>query len=362
MPGPVFKRDGVVLPSEFGLLLPPDKEWLAQETPEEILFPDLPIIDTHHHLWVRPSYRYLVPEFAADLATGHNVVATVFAECRSMYRATGPEHMKPVGETEFVVGQAAQSASGMYGPTRIAAALFGFADMTLGPAVREVLEAHLAAGNGRFRGIRLQSGWDASDRIRNGSFGTRPGILLEPAVRAGLQVLADMDLVLDCYLFFPQLADVAQIADALPTLTIVLNHCCGPLSYGPYIDDQAGHYARWRRGVLEVAKRRNVVCKLGGVLNRTTAFNYLIADLPASSQVLADAWRQWIEPCIEAFGPERCMFESNYPVEKLGVTWASLWNALKRLAQNASSEERTALFSGTAARVYRVDDLADKEG
>ncbi len=352
MPGPVFKRDGVVLPPEFGGLPPPDEEWLAQENPEEILLPELPIIDPHHHLWVRPSFQYLVPEFAADLATGHNVVATVFADCSSMYRADGPTHLKPVGETEFVVGQAAQSASGAYGKTRIAAAMFGSADLTIGAAVREVLEAHVEAGNGRFRGIRSQYNWDASNAIRNGARALRPGMLVEPAVQAGLRVLAEMGLLLDSYMFFPQLPDVAEMADALPGLTIVLNHCGGPLGYGLYAENQAEHYAVWTRGLLEVAKRPNVVCKLNAVLNRTAAFDYFHADRPASSRELADAWRPWIEPCIEAFGPDRCMFESNYPVEKVGVSWVALWNTFKRIAEHASDDERSALFSGTAARTY----------
>ena len=362
MPGPVFKQDGTVLAAEYGALLPPDEAWLARETPEEILFPDLPIIDTHHHLWVRPGYRYLVPEFAADLASGHNVVATVFADCASMYRAGGPAHLRPVGETEFVVGQAAQSASGLYGPARIAAAMFGFADVTLGPAVRDVLDAHVAAANGRFRGIRLQTNWDASSQVRNGSFGKRPGVLLEPGVQEALKVLAAMGLVLDSYVFFPQLPDVAQAADALPDLTIVLNHCGGPLGYGSYAENKAEHYNHWRRGLFEVARRPNVMCKLNGVLNRSASFDYRQADRPASSQALAEAWRQWIEPCIEAFGAERCMFESNFPVEKVGVSWVALWNAFKRLTRHVSDGERLSMFHGTAARVYRVTDPAVRAG
>lgn len=359
MSGPVFKRDGTVLRGEYGALLPPDMTWLGQETPEAVLFPALPIIDPHHHLWVRPGYRYLVPEFAGDLATGHKVVATVFADCTSMYRADGPERLRPVGETEFVVGQAAQSASGLYGSTRVAASMFGFADVTLGGAVREVLEAHVAAANGRFRGIRLQTNWDPSEDIRNGSFGQRAGVLLEPAVQAGLAVLADMGLVLDSYVFFHQLPEVARTAEALPGLTVVLNHCGGPLGYGPYAVNKAEHYEVWRRGLFEVAKRPNVVCKLNGVLNRTAAFDYLRAEGPASSIALAEAWRQWIEPCIEAFGPGRCMFESNYPVEKVGVSWVSLWNAFKRLTQHASEADRLALFHGTAARVYRIAEQGE---
>ena len=355
MPGPVFKRDGVVLPSEFGLLLPPDEAWLAQEVQEEILLPDLPIVDTHHHLWVRPGHHYLLPEFVADLSSGHNVVATVYADCWSMYRADGPEALRPVGETEFVVGQSAQSASGQYGRTRVAAAMFGYADLLLGGAVREVLEAHVAAANGRLKGLRFQTNWDASDAIRNGKTAVRARMLMEPNVRAALKVLCEMGLVLDSYVFFPQLRDVLETAQALPDLTIVLNHCGGPLGYGPYLDNRAEHYATWKRGIAEVARQPNVVCKLGGILNRTTDFDYLTADRPASSERLAAAWRRWIEPCIEAFGAGRCMFESNYPVEKIGVSYGSLWNAFKLLSRQASDDERAALFAGTAARVYGLD-------
>lgn len=347
--------DGAVLPLEFGTVLPPDEQWLAQERREDTLLPDLPIIDTHHHLWVRPGFHYLVPEFAADLDTGHNIIATVFAECNAMYRAGGPEPMRSIGETEFVVGQAAQSASGSYGRTRIAAGLFGYADLTLGRAVRSVLEAHLVAAGSRFKGVRAQANWDASGQIRNGAAAVRPYLLREPEVRLALQVLSDMGLVFDVQVFFPQLLEVAEIADALPDLTVVLNHCGGPLGYGPYAGNMPEHYALWRQNLLEVARRPNVVCKLGGILIRTTDFDYLGADLPASSQRLADAWRRWIEPCIEVFGVDRCTFESDYPVEKCGVSYASLWNAFKRLTMAASNDDRTALFFGTAARVYKLD-------
>ncbi len=357
MPGPVFRRDGVVLSSQFGELLPPDEQWLSQEQPEAILDPELPIIDTHHHLWSRPGYRYLVENFAADIGSGHNVVSTVFADCTAMYRAYGPLPLRPVGETEFVVGQSAQSNSGLHGPTRIAAAMFGYADLTLGAPVRDVLEAHVQAGNGRFKGVRFQSCWDPSNQIRNGKIAVRSGMLVEPAVQAAIAVLDDMNLVLDSYVFFRQLQEVVETARAHPGLTIVLNHCGGPLGYGPYLDNQAEHYAAWRRGIEQVARYPNVVCKLGGILNRTTDFDYLHADQPASSELLAAVWRRWFEPCMEAFGAERCMFESNYPVEKLGVSYRSLWNAFKRLCRGASQDERAALLSGTAARVYGLHHI-----
>jgi L-fuconolactonase len=353
---PKFTSNGKTIKGEIGALLPPDQDWLGQGPVEEVLLPDLPIIDTHHHLWIRPDYEYLLPEFAADLDCGHNVVATVYAECHSMYRASGPDGFKPVGETEFVVGQSAQSASGGYGRTRVAAGLFGYADLTLGGSVREVLEAHVTAANGRFKGIRFQANWDASDKIRNGEPALRPGMLIEPAVQDGLKTLVDMDLVLDCQVFFPQLPDVARTADALPELTIVLNHCGGPLGYGPYVDNQAEHYAVWRRNLVEVARRPNVVCKLGGILVRTSDFDYINAEKPATSEQLAGAWRRWIEPCIEAFGAQRCMFESNYPVEKLGISYGSLWNTFKRLSATASEGEKRSMFSENAKRIYRLND------
>ena len=354
MPSPVFKEGGVVVPPVFGELLPPDLDWIARAEPEEVLLPDLPIVDTHHHLWVRPGYPYLVPELAADIATSHNVVATVFADCGAFYRASGPEHLKPVGETEFVVGQAAQSASGLYGRARIAEAMFGYADLKRGDAVRGVLEAHAQASNGRFRGVRFQANWDSSGQIRGGAPATGPHLLIEDRVLAGLRVLADMRMVLDVYVFFTQLDDVVAAARAVPDLTIVLNHCGGPLGYGPYAENQDEHYRTWKRGVLAVAQQPNVLCKLCGVLNRSASWDYLHAERPATSQQIAEAWRQWIEPCIEAFGPDRCMFESNYPVEKVGVTYTALWNAYKRLTMNASEQEKQALFSGTGARTYGI--------
>src|SRR5207244_11406132 len=141
---------------------------------ESSLETDLPIVNPHHHLWQRGDPRYFVDELLADLNTGHNIVATVFLECRSMYRASGPAEFRPVGETEFVAGIAAMSASGNYGPTRVAAGIVGYADLTLGDRVEPVLLAHLRAGCGHFRGVRHSAGWDESPIIGNSRFDTRP--------------------------------------------------------------------------------------------------------------------------------------------------------------------------------------------
>jgi predicted TIM-barrel fold metal-dependent hydrolase len=341
-------------PTQFGRIQAPDEAWLARRAPETILEPDLPIIDTHHHLWDRPDHRYLLHEFLADVRTGHSVVATVFMECHSMYRASGPAEMRPVGETEFVNGIAAMSDSGNYGSTRVAAAIVGFADLTLGDRVEPVLEAHLRAGGGRFRGVRHSAAWDASPVI--GNIGAVPGlhVLTRSDFRVGLARLAKLGLSLDAWVFHTQLGDVVDLARAVPPATIIMGHVGGPLGYGPYAGKRDEVFAAWQTGVKNLASCPNVIMKLGGMMMRLAAFDYRTAASPPTSEELAALWRPYIEPCIEMFGADRCMFESNFPVDKMGIGWAALWNALKRIAAGASADEKLAMFSGTARRVYRL--------
>jgi L-fuconolactonase len=342
-------------PTRFGRVCPPDEAWLAKQPPEPILDPDLPIIDTHHHLWDRPKHRYLLDEFLADIRTGHHIVATVFVECHAMYRAGGPKELQPVGETEFVAGIAAMSDSGIYGPTRIAAGIVGFADLTLGDRVESVLEAHIQAGGGRFRGVRHAAGWDASEVIGNSRTATGPHLVMRPDFRAGLTRLTALGLSLDAWLFHPQLADVIDLARTFPTTNMIMGHVGGPLGYGPYAGKGDEVFASWKAGMTELATCQNVVVKLGGIMMRLAAYNYRALPAPPSSAELAAYWRPYIETCIELFGPDRCMFESNFPVEKMGIGWTALWNAFKRLTAGASVEEKLALFSGTARRAYRLD-------
>lgn len=341
-------------PTEFGRIFPPDENWLAQQAPEDILLPELPIIDPHHHLWYHPGFRYLLEEFAADTGSGHRVIGTVHAECMSAYRADGPTELRPVGETECIATLAAASdAAG--GPTRVAAGIIGRADFDLGPdIVDNVIEHHITAGQGRFRGLRYAASWDASAAIKLGHPGARPHMLAEPAVRDCARVVADRDLTLDLWILFPQLADAAELADAIPDLRLVLNHCGAPLGFGPYAVDRDEHFATWERGIREVARRPNVVCKLGGLLATAAAYDYRIAPMPPTSEELAARWRPWFDTCIDAFGPQRCMFESNFPVEKMGTGYATLWNTFKRLASGASHTELTSMFSETARRTYRL--------
>jgi len=341
-------------PTRYGRINAPRDAWLAKAPPEPILEPALPIIDTHHHLWERPDHRYLLHELLADLTTGHNVVATVFLECHAMYRAAGPVEMRPVGETEFVAGIAAMSDSGLYGPTRIAAGIVGFADLTLGDRVTPVLEALIRAGGGRFRGVRHSAAWDASEIIGNSAAASGPHDMRRPEFRAGLARLAGLGLSLDAWVFHPQLADAIDLARAFPAATIIVGHCGGPLGYGPYAGKRDEVFASWKAGITELATCPNVVMKLGGMMMRLAACDYGAREAPPSSAELADLWRPYIEFCIERFGAARCMFESNFPVEKMGIGYAALWNAFKRIAAGASADDKHALFSGTARRAYRI--------
>ena len=342
-------------PTQFGRIHAPDEAWLATQPPEPILEPELPIIDTHHHLWERPDHRYLLHEFLADVRTGHHLVASVFVECESMYRASGPRELRPVGEAEFVAGMAAMSESGQYGVTRVAAGIVGFADLTLGDRVEPVLQAQLRAGGGRFRGVRHSAAWDASEVIGNSAVATGPHLMKRPDFRAGLARLTALGLSLDAWVFHPQLADAVDLARAFPAATIIVGHVGGPLGYGPYAGKRDKVFASWKAGISELATCPNVVMKLGGMMMRLAAYDYGAQPAPPSSAELAAHWRTYIELCIERFGPARCMFESNFPVEKMGIGYAALWNAFKRIAAGASAEEKLALFSGTARRAYRLD-------
>jgi L-fuconolactonase len=263
--------------------------------------------------------------------------------------------MRPVGEAEFVAGQAAMSDSGIFGPARVAAAFVGFADLTLGDRVEPVLEALARASGGRFRGVRHSAAWDQSDVIGNAESAKGPHLMAREDFRAGLRRLAKLGYSLDAWAFHPQLAEVAEAARACPEASIVVGHVGGPLGYGPYAGKRDEVYAVWKAGVTELARCPNVVMKLGGMMMRLAAYDYRTEPAPPSSEKLASLWRPYIEPCIELFGADRCLYESNFPVDKMGIGWAPLWNALKRTAGGASAGEKRALFSGTARRVYRID-------
>lgn len=350
----LFMTDKPSMPGQFGRIFAVREDWLNGQPAEPIIEPEIPIVDTHHHLWDYPGNRYLIDELAADLRTGHDVVATVFVECNAMWRKTGPAEMQPVGETEFVAGIAAMSDSGNYGPTRVAQGIVGHADLMLGDGVRPVLEAHIRAGGGRFKGVRYATGWDASPVIGNSHSGFGPKVLQHPQVRQGLRHIAELGLTFDAWVFHPQLSDVVEVARAFPDLTVIMGHCGGPLGYGPYANRSEQVFANWKASMTELAKCPNVVVKLGGMLMRLAAFDYLSLPQPPSSTEMAACWGPYIGTCIELFGADRCLFESNFPVEKMGTGYAMMWNAFKRITSGASRPEKLALYSGTAKRVYTL--------
>jgi predicted TIM-barrel fold metal-dependent hydrolase len=333
-------------------------DWLAL-TQEPILEPDLPICDPHHHFWdfrtARiPYQRYLLHELVADMQSGHNVRSTVFIEARAMYRVDGREEMRPIGEVEFVQGLAAASASGLYGPGRAAASIIGHANLLLGDRVAPVLEALKAASPNRFRGIRHSVTWDPHPEVENTAAHRMQAQLANEQVRAGARVLARMGLTLEGWMYFPQLLEFADFARAIPNLQIILNHIGGLIRTGPYAGKDEEVLATWRRGIDAVAECPNVTIKLGGMGMPRNGFDWHARARPIGSEDLAAAMAPYMNYCIEKFGPNRCMFEINFPVDKVSFSYHVMYNAFKRLSQSYSASERTAMFHDTAARVYRV--------
>ena len=293
------------------------QDWLDKRR-EEIIEPDQPIVDPHHHMWERPGNRYLFPDLLADVGSGHNIVATCFEECREMYRADGPQELKSLGETEFVNGIAAMSASGKYGKTRCIAGIIGNVD--LGSACQVAPE----------------------------------GLYRDRNFREGFAGLAALGLSFDAWLFHTQLGDVVDLARAFPQATMVLNHVGGALAIGPYAGKGEEAFAEWRTAVREIAACPNVYVKVGGLGMKLTGFTFFENGMPPSSQDLEQAWRPYVETCITAFGPQRSMFESNFPVDKGMCSYPVMWNAFKRIAAGCSADEKKALFSGAATKAYRL--------
>ena len=334
-------------------------DWLVL-TQEPTLEPEIPICDPHHHfldfrLTEIPYQRYLLHELVADINSGHNVRSTVLIEDKSMYRTDGPEDMRPVGEVEFAQGLAAASASGLYGPSRAAAGIVGYANLSLGDRVEPVLQALLAASPNRFRGVRHSVTWDPHPEVRNASADTVDGQLASNDFRAGARLLAGMGLSFEGWLYFHQLPQLADFARALPGLTIIVNHIGGLLRLGPYANRDDEVLPIWRSGIASVASCPNVYMKLGGMGETRSGFDWHTRTKPIGSEELAESMAPIMTYCIEQFGPERCMFESNFPADKISYSYNVLYNAFKRLSKEYSATERAAMFHDTAAWVYRIE-------
>jgi L-fuconolactonase len=328
--------------------------WIAK-VHEDALEPDLPICDPHHHLWLdagHTGWPYTLANLHADTGAGHNIVRTVFLECHAEYRTDGPEHLRPLGETEFVVELAEQSAES--GQAEIAA-IMGNADVSLGDAVEEVLAAHEEAGRGRFRGVRYITAQDAHPPLAM----YQNAAMDDPGYLDGVRKVGSMGHTYDSMVYHPQLHELAAVARACPDTPIVVDHLGGFLGTGPYKDRREEILEFWKGAMAELAACPNTFLKLGGIGMPMMGIRWDKRDHPATSEELADIWAGPIHYAIEQFGPQRCMFESNFPVDKRGAGYVVLWNAFKRIAADYSADEKRDLFHDAAARAYRLPLLAD---
>lgn len=332
----------------------PKQDWLEQVV-EEPLDPELPICDPHHHLWGHPENRYLLDDLLADIG-GHNVVSTVFVECMSEYKKSEPEALQPVGETEFVESIAIDSLSRKGNDTaQVCAGIVSYANLLLGEEVANVLAAHQQASPTRLRGIRHACGWDPSPEIRNSHTNPPGGLYLIPRFREGLRCLEKLGLTFDAWLYFTQIPELTALARAVPGVTIIMDHVGGPLGIGPYAGKRDEVFQQWKKAVTELAECPNVVVKLGGLQMPICGFRWHKRKAPPTSKELATATKPFYDHCIEAFGVQRCMFESNFPVDKASCSYTVLWNAFKRFAAEFTVNEKALLFHDNAARVYRID-------
>jgi len=330
-------------------------DWITL-TQEEALEPDLPIVDPHHHLWNRPNNRYELDDLVADTAK-HNVRQTVFIECTSMYRADGPEEFKVVGETEYVQGIAAVSASGRYGAFRACTGIVGSADLALGDRVAPVLEAQIAAAPQRFRGIRHRAAWAEPGVLPNQPANVRGHVLMDADFRKGFAYLRPYGLSFEAWAYHPQMPEVIDLARAFPDTTIILNHLGGPIGVGTYAGKHDEIIGGWKKDIAALAKCENVVAKVGGIQMVVNGFGWHEQPKPPTSDELLARNGEWYHYIIEQFGPSRCMFESNFPVDKLSCDYTVLWNQFKKLSKDFSAGERAAMFHDTAQRVYRLPQV-----
>ncbi|WP_193099652.1 amidohydrolase family protein [Burkholderia sp. Z1] len=343
-------HDGASRMTTQGNYLAVRPDWLASAL-EPALEPDLPIVDAHHHFYERPGWIYMLDDYLQDARSGHNIQASVYMQAQTRYRDAGPAELKPVGETAYVAGVTEPL---QHGHPAVAKGIVGHADLRRGERVREVLEAHLEAGRGRFRGVRHLTTWDADPTLANPLSAVPRGLLLDPAYRAGVAQLAPLGLSYDAWLFFPQLPELFDLAKANPDTRIIVNHCGGVVRIASYADRRPEVFERWSASMRALARLPNVYVKVGGLGMRINGFDFDKGARPPSSVQLADTWKPWMLTCIEAFGAERCMFESNFPVDKGSYSYVNGWNAFKRLTAHASPDERDALFRGTVTRAYRL--------
>jgi len=331
-------------------------EWLNRIN-EDIIDPELPIIDPHHHLWTKKhpfagSFPYLLEDLKKDTSSGHNILGTIFMECGQGYYPDGEERFKPVGETEYVAGVAKTSKNLKNYPSILG--IIGYADMMLGAEVGEVLKTHIGVGDGLFRGIRHAAGWDESDMIDNSHSNPEKNIYFNTNFRRGIEELIDLNLTFDAWHYHHQILDLKELATNYPELTIIHDHFGGPLGIGPYEAKRDEIYKKWKDDISSLASCKNVYSKLGGLAMPINGWNWHKKNKPATSDEIVNANQSYYLHTIESFGFNRCMFESNFPVDKRSVSYHVLWNAFKKMTSRFDSGDRAKLFSETAKKVYKV--------
>jgi len=331
-----------------------DEAWLALHD-ETVIEPDLPIVDPHHHLWAR-SAPYLAPQLLKDLQCGHNFRGTVYVEAGFGYRADGDPHFASVGEVEFANGVGALFASGFYGCVRACAGIVGHVDLSRGAAAEDVLHACIARASDRFRGIRHMTAWDPSPQVSQLLKPPPPRLMLDRQFRAGFARLAPLGLSFDAWCYHPQLPELLNLVDAFPDTVVIIDHAGGRIGEGPYAGCQKDVLRAWTSALRALAERPNVFIKIGGLIGRLGGMPFIDRETPPTSRELAQAWKPYVQTCIEAFGTQRAMFESNFPPDKGGCSARVLWNAFKHITANYSMTEKADLFARTAARVYRLPE------
>ncbi len=326
---------------------PGTQEWLDLVV-EDVVEPDLAIVDPHHHLWpAGGALPYGLDELHADVGDGHRVEQTVFVECHAAYRTDGDEALAPVGETEFVAAEARRD------PAHLISGIVAHADLR-SPRLDEVLDAHEAAGQGLFRGIRhaLAHAHHPEVLMIPGRAGA--DLSIDPAFRAGVARLGERGLTYDTWHYHYQNPELLELARAVPGTRIVLDHFGTPLGVGPYASQREEIFERWKTDIAEIATCENVVAKIGGLAMPDNGFGWNSAPRPPTSDEFLAAQSRYYLHAIECFGPQRCMFESNFPVDRFSLSYRTVWNAFKRLTVGFSADDRAAMFSGTARRIYRL--------
>lgn len=328
--------------------------WLDQ-VHEEIIDPDRRIVDPHHHLWHHADNPYLLEDLWSDTSNGHLVEKTVFVECMAEYLTTGPEELRPVGETSFVAAVAAEAQKGPKNKARIGA-IVSFADLMLGDRLDDVLDAHVDAGQGLFRGIRHAAGWDASSTVRNSHTNPPQHLYADRKFRDGFRRLGERGLTFDAWSYHPQISELTDLAKTIPETRVIFDHFGGPLGVGPYAGHRDEIFATWKEDTEALAHCPNVFAKIGGLAMPINGFGWHKRSAPANSDEIVDAHKRYYDHMIRVFGPQRCMFESNFPVDKQSVSYRVLWNAFKKIAADYTEAEKDALFRGTATQVYRIEN------